>query len=121
MRTFLICPVRGRDPSVFAATVSRLEADGYAVHWPPRDTNQDDATGLRICRDNAAAIVAADVVHVIWDGESQGCLFDLGVAFALGKRLIPLHLPPPTAGKSFQNMVREWASRAELPGRQATP
>jgi len=119
MRSFLICPVRGKDPSLFAEIVAGLETDGYIVHWPPRDTNQEDATGLRICRENAAAIAAADVVHVIWDGQSQGCLFDLGIAFALGKSIIPLDLPAPTSGKSFQNMVREWALGAESMGSAA--
>lgn len=111
-RTFLICPVRGADPALSRSAVERLEADGWLVHWPPRDTDQNDPVGLRICRDNAAAIAAADVVHVIWDGRSQGCLFDLGVAFALGKRVVPLDLPAPTEAKSFQNMVRAWAEEA---------
>jgi nucleoside 2-deoxyribosyltransferase len=108
--TFLICPVRGVDPATRAAQVAALEADGYTVHWPPRDTNQDDAVGLRICRDNADAIAASDVVHVIWDGKSHGCLFDLGVAFALRKIVIPIELPEATEGKSFQNMILEWAA-----------
>ena len=106
--SFLICPVRGKDPASYAAIVAGLERDGYTVHWPPRDTNQDDSTGLRICRDNAAAIRAADVVHVVWDGQSQGCLFDLGIAFALGKAIIPIDLPDPSPQKSFQNMIRAW-------------
>ena len=108
LKTFLICPVRGGKAAASAGAVASLEAAGWIVHWPPRDTDQDDPTGLRICRDNLAAIRAADVVHVAWDGESQGCLFDLGMAFALGKRVIPLGLPPPTPGKSFQNMVMAW-------------
>ena len=109
MKSFLICPVRGKDRDTYATVVAKLEADGFTVHWPPRDTDQNDPTGLRICRDNAAAITRADVVHVIWNGESQGCLFDLGIAFALGKNIVPLDLPPPTGGKSFQNMMRAWA------------
>lgn len=112
LRTFLICPVRGVDPATSAATVAKLEAEGYAVHWPPRDTDQNDPTGLRICQDNAAAIKAADVIHVIWDGKSQGCLFDLGVAFAYGKKVIPVTLPDATEGKSFQNMIAEWGKRS---------
>lgn len=106
--TFLICPVRGIDPAQTAGVVAQLEAAGWRVHWPPRDTDQDDPTGLRICRDNLVAIRAADVVHFVWDGKSQGCLFDLGMAFALGKRVVPVETPPPTDGKSFQNMVAEW-------------
>lgn len=115
MKTFLICPLRGKQASSFDDIVKRLEADGYTVHWPHRDTDQNDASGFRICSDNAKAIAAADVIHVIWDGESQGCLFDLGVAFALGKRIIPLDLPPSSSGKSFQNMVQEWATKRLSP------
>lgn len=109
MRTFLICPVRGLAPDAHAAIVSKLEAEGYSVHWPPRDTDQNDPTGIRICIANAEAIRQADVVHVIWDGKSQGCLFDLGVAFACHKKIVPLDLPPATEGKSFQNMMLAWA------------
>lgn len=110
MRSFLICPVRGKPPEHYAAIVADLEARGYVVHWPPRDTNQSDPMGLQICRENAAAIKTADIVHVVWDGQSQGCLFDLGVAFAFGKVVVPLDLPAPTEGKSFQNMIRTWAA-----------
>ena len=110
MNTFLICPVRGKDPATFAAIVAKLEADGFTVHWPPRDTDQVDDTGLRICRDNRSAIEAAHVIHVVWDGLSQGCLFDLGMAFALGKRIVQVEIPPATEGKSFQNMMTAWAA-----------
>ncbi|RWO08190.1 nucleoside 2-deoxyribosyltransferase [Mesorhizobium sp.] len=109
--TFLISPVRGQAPDVWQAYVAALEADGYTVHWPHRDTDQSDDVGLRICRDNMRAIAESDVVHVIWDGKSQGCLFDLGMAFALGKKVIPLSLPEATEGKSFQNMVTAWADQ----------
>lgn len=113
MKTFLICPVRNVDPATSAGAVAKLESEGWSVHWPPRDTDQVDATGFRICCDNADAILSADAVHVIWDGASQGCLFDLGVAFAHQKRIIPIELPPATEGKSFQNMVRAWAESAD--------
>lgn len=109
MRSFLICPVRGMSPDAHATAVELLEKQGFSVHWPPRDTDQDDEIGLRICRDNAAAIAAADVVHVIWDGKSQGCLFDLGVAFALKKKLEIVLIPAISEGKSFQNMMAAWA------------
>jgi len=111
MKTFLIAPVRGLPPETHAEIVSKLEAEGFSVHWPARDTNQDDPIGLRICADNIAAIAAADVIHVLWDGKSQGALFDLGAAFALGKKVIPLGLPEPSEGKSFQNMITAWAAR----------
>lgn len=112
-KSFLICPVRGIDPETQREAVEQLEAQGYSVHWPPRDTDQNDDTGLRICQDNMAAIESADVVHIIWDGKSQGCLFDLGMAFALGKVVEPISLPEATQGKSFQNMVNALTSRVK--------
>jgi len=83
------------------------------VHWPPRDTTQEDDTGYRICADNRAAIEAADVVYIIWDGQSQGCLFDLGMAFALRKPLYVWQAPPESEGKSFQNVMYEWEKRGQ--------
>lgn len=115
MKTFLICPVRGHLISETELLVAGLEAAGWQVHWPPRDTNQDDPIGLRICQDNRAAIAVADVVHVVWDGKSQGCLFDLGMAFAFGKPIHVISLPEPTDGKSFQNMIRAWEPKAGEP------
>lgn len=111
MKSFLICPVRGKSPEETRDIVNQLEQDGHIVHWPHRDTDQSDPIGLRICRDNLAAIKGADVVHVVWDGNSQGCLFDLGMAFSLNKKIIPISLPDETPHKSFQNMVREWAKK----------
>lgn len=108
--SFLICPVRGVDPETQRGIVEKLEAEGFKVHWPARDTDQNDPDGYRICSDNLAAIRGADVVHVIWDGKSQGCLFDLGMAFALYKYIIPVELPPRSEGKSFQNMIRAYAA-----------
>lgn len=106
-KAFLICPVRGADLDKSKQYVLDLEKAGWDVHWPPRDTDQNDDTGLRICQDNLRAIKLADVVFVYWDGKSQGCLFDLGLAFALDKPLVVINAPVITTGKSFQNMMRE--------------
>ena len=105
---FLICPVRGVDPKETQGIVADLEAQGWTVHWPPRDTNQDDDTGLRICHENEDAIRSADRIFIVWDGKSQGCLFDLGMAFSMSKPITCIRLPEPTEGKSFQNMMRAW-------------
>ena len=109
MRAFLICPVRGVPKETTAKIAADIEGRGWCLHWPPRDTNQHDDTGLRICRDNLEAIRQAGVVFFAWDGKSQGCLFDLGMAFALNKHIVPVREMMPKVGpdKSFQAMV--WA------------
>ena len=82
MKVFIICPVRGGKITLSLEHLGRLEAEGHVVHWPPRDTDQkDDPTGLRICSDNLEAIKNSDRVYFVWDGESEGCLFDLGMAW----------------------------------------
>lgn len=109
-RAFLICPVRGVPKEATAKIAADIEARGWELHWPPRDTNQEDSIGLRICTDNLIAIGNAEAVFFAWDGKSQGCLFDLGMAFALGKRVVPVRemMPEVVGGqKSFQAMVWE--------------
>jgi nucleoside 2-deoxyribosyltransferase len=113
MKIFLACPVRNINDEFREAMeiqVKLLESQGHQVHWPPRDTDQHDPVGMRIFKDNRKAIEEADAVYVIWDGKSQGVLFDLGIAFALRK---PIHtvkgyMPAPTHGKSIQNVVYAW-------------
>jgi nucleoside 2-deoxyribosyltransferase len=107
-RAFLICPVRNGVPIEAENAVKDLESKGYIVHFPPRDTNQEDETGYRICSDNRSAMESANIVAVVWDGKSQGGLFDLGMAFALRKPVLVYMLPEPSIGKSFQNMIRFW-------------
>jgi nucleoside 2-deoxyribosyltransferase len=109
---YLICPVRGHDMSETADLVRRLEQEGWEVHWPPRDTDQEDDTGYRICEDNREAIRRADVVIVVWDGKSKGSLFDMGMAFAMEKPVRVVELPPEGEGRSFQTMMREWERRS---------
>jgi nucleoside 2-deoxyribosyltransferase len=114
MKVYVVCPVRHVTAELndrIAAEVASLEAAGHEVHWPMRDTDQHDTSGFRICRDNRAAIEAADEIHVIWDGHSQGSLFDLGMAFALRKHVVVVAgcFPDPTPGKGIHNVVHAWA------------
>lgn len=111
MKIFLITPVRnvtGEFTKYINMLIDSLEAEGNSIYWPLRDTNQDDDVGLRICEDNLAAMEEADMAFFVWDGKSQGSLFDLGMAFALNKRLFHIGMIPQTEGKSFQNMARDW-------------
>ncbi len=111
-RCYLICPVRGHNASETEEVVKILEKEGWEVHWPPRDVNQDDnATGgYRICSEHRKAMIECDKVFLIWDGESKGCLFDAGMAWALGKPLSVLECPPESLGKAFQNVFYRWES-----------
>lgn len=85
MKIFLICPVRNADPDLnvkLANHVKSLEDKGHQVHWPTRDTEQDDPTGgYQICRTNFQAISDADEIHIWYDETSQGSMFDMGGAF----------------------------------------
>jgi nucleoside 2-deoxyribosyltransferase len=113
MKIFMICPVRNATPqlrSAILAEVEKLERQGHSVYYPARDTNQEDPTGLTICMTNRAAIEAADEVHVIWDGESTGSIFDLGVAFASRKKIVPVEglFPRKSDRRSIQSIVRAW-------------
>ena len=111
-RAFIICPVRDVSPHIQVLAkqeVRYLESKGWEVHLPIRDTNQIDSIGFNICSENLEAIKASDMIYVIWDGHSQGCLFDLGMAFALGKKTKVIHLPLESQGKSFQNMIEYWS------------
>lgn len=113
-RVFLICPVRNATPEQAQRMndyVSKLETSGTKVHYPARDTMQVDVTGYWICNDNTQAIRGADEVHIFWDPQSTGSLFDLGAAFALKKPLTIVNVEDlvRTEGKSFTNMILRWA------------
>jgi len=106
-KCFLICPVRGHDMSETEDVVANLEANGWAVHWPPRDTDQN-ADELNICEENKRAIESADQVFIIWDENSKGSHFDLGMAFALSKPISVLDIVACEEGKSFAKMLKRW-------------
>jgi len=64
-----------------------------SCYIPGRDTAQTH--GDEILRENLSAMKESDPdVYVIWDGASQGTLFDMGCAYALGKKIHPIFLVP---------------------------
>lgn len=81
-------------------------SDGSRVHFPPDDAPQDDPTGLAICQTHLRAMKLADEVHVFWDVESKGSHFDLGMAYALGKKIVPIECEHPDGdGKSYWKVM----------------
>ena len=93
MNIYIICPVRKRNEDrlkVMRKYAHQLRNDGHQVHFPPDDAPQDDPTGALICAIHLAAMQTADEVHVFWDAESYGSHFDLGMAYALRKTIVPV-------------------------------
>ena len=59
---------------------------------PGRDTDQTEF-GDEVLRQNLEAMKKCDdVVYVLWDGKSMGSMFDMGMAYALGKTVLPITL-----------------------------
>ena len=115
---FIICPVRNVSEQTKKAIheyVLELEQGGAKVHWPSRDTNQDDPVGMHICQQNREAIYVADEIHIWFDANSQGSLFDIGMTFAFlrssDKKIVLINQDeiPPTPYKSFQNVLLKLA------------
>ena len=65
----------------------RLELEGHETYVPLRDTEQVLTTEPEILASNLKGIKWADECHLIWDLSSQGTLFDMGCAYALGKKI----------------------------------
>ena len=114
MKIFIICSVRGASKlyeKMLYEYVDSLESKGHKVHLPARDTKQEDETGgYIICETNAAAISQADEVHISYVEKSLGTHFDLGVAFALDKKIHVFDTPviDENIPKSFPKMLRYW-------------
>ena len=111
-KIFIICSVRGASEEYKAkleAYVSKLEEKGHKVHLPHRDTNQN-AKGIDICKENTMAIFKADEVHIFYNSSSQGTHFDMGVSFALGKKIVVVENEKYGEGKSYPKMLDEWES-----------
>jgi hypothetical protein len=116
-KIFLICPVRNatdEQKEKMNKYIEALELDGVSVYYPARDTKQVDETGgWNICTANKNAILGADEIHIFWDEKSTGSLFDLGMAFCAGKKLIVVN--PESIHtentKSFHNLINYWKNR----------
>ena len=75
------------------------------VKLPVLDENTDDLNELGICTKNREMIEWADEVHVLWDGRSQGTIFDLGMCLAFKKPVQLVYLNPLT----LENLVKQMA------------
>ena len=60
-------------------------------------------TEIQMCTHNKELILWADEVHVLWDGRSTGTIFDLGMCFALNKKIKTIYLEK----KNFVNLLKQ--------------
>lgn len=107
---FIICTVRNASDEYrqqLEKYVVALETNGHNVHLPHRDTNQNQK-GLYICRQNRQAILNADEIHIFYNPDSRGTHFDMGMAFALNKKIVIVNNIQFGKGKSFAKMLNEW-------------
>jgi len=127
LSVFIICEVRTADDVTrkkFEAYKHSLEAQGYRIHLPHVDTNQQVSV-YEICLQNMRAILEAEEIHIFFSPTSFGSHFDMGVAFLAyyldpnkiikvienpevideyGQMKIPLF-------KSFGQMIDEWQTK----------
>jgi hypothetical protein len=116
MKIFIICPVRSATPlekAILDQYVEHLEEQGHSVHYPPRDTNQNDPVGFDICCQNRLAIELADRVDIFYNPTSSGSLFDIGMTFMLRKNIKLINTVLRTDGKKgFNNVLLELERRS---------
>lgn len=93
-KIYIICPVRNATMyqlHMMDEYVADLRAAGNNVHYPPDSVPQNDPTGQTINHLHRIAMEDCDEVHVFWDADSFGSHFDLGMAFALHKEIVPIY------------------------------
>lgn len=112
---FMISPVRKLTPEIekeLLLHARKYENMGWKVHLPYRDTKQEQS-GLEICEENREAIAKAEEVHIYYIPESTGSKFDLGVVFALRKKLVLINEIKRPEEKSFQQVVYDYIQNKE--------
>ncbi|MFZ1807948.1 MAG: nucleoside 2-deoxyribosyltransferase [Cyclobacteriaceae bacterium] len=112
MRVFIICSVRGTTKQYrksLECYAMLLEEEGHSVHLPHRDTDQTQE-GIDICTQNMNAIKDADEIHISYNPDSQGTHFDMGVSFALNKKIVIFEIIEHHKS-SFRYMLVDWSNR----------
>lgn len=106
MKIVIICSVRGGTPQEVYDYVSQLKLQGHKVYFPPDDTPQNDPIGLDICLRMKHQIQQADEIHIFYYPNSQGVHFDMGMAFAFGKKWQLVNDPVDTSEKSYIKVIK---------------
>lgn len=116
-KVFLICPVRNateEQKRYIEDFVKEKNQNGMEVHAPHMHTVQQDMFGgYAICYQNANAIAESNEIDMYYDQNSTGSVFDLGVAYALNKKLVILNNEDIIFDESdpIDCIVKEWNNR----------
>ena len=111
MNIYVICPVRNQSDEQKLELENykfKKEAEGDKVFLPHLDAPQKDISGVEIVRKEIEAINWADEVHLFWDSNSKGSHFDLGVAFALKKKIVIIKEYQERPAHSYMSVVALW-------------
>ena len=87
---YIICPVRNitkEQKEEIDAYIRLLELSGESVFYPLRDAPQNDESGLKICKAEAAAIKKSRRIDIFWDVTSLGSHLNMGMAFIENKKM----------------------------------
>lgn len=111
---YIICPVRNAENEqrvMMDRYVDDLEKEGYNVFYPPRDAPQESETGYEIVELEFKNILTADEIHVFWDVNSKGSHFDLGMCYALGKKIFVKYMfQHDSPGKSYMKVIERYSN-----------
>ncbi len=115
MNRYILSPVTNVTPEeveIIETWVAAREAEGDEVHLPWRDIDQVALTGIECCRKNLEAMEDADIIDVYWNPtKSPGSIFDLGMAFALGKRWTLINTVEADNEHSLEQLIKIRATR----------
>jgi len=110
MKIYLICPVTRaseEQKKEMDSYVESLENQGHKVHYPPRDVNQNDATGFTLYMEHKKAMKKCDRVDIFWDKTSTGSISDLGMAIMAEKKIkLVKSFYEDTEGKTFLKIIK---------------
>jgi len=110
MKRYILSPVTNVTPKeveIIETWVKDREAEGHLVHLPWRDVDQEGLTGLGCCVENLQAMEECDIIDMYWNPKkSPGSIFDLGMAFALGKRWTLINEVDADDSKSLEQVIK---------------
>lgn len=113
-KIFLICPVRNasNEQRIWIENyVKEKEENNYIIHAPHLHTRQNDLFGgYAICKQNGEAVATSKEIHIYYDTSSTGSVFDLGVAYALRKKLVILNKDEIEFNDNdlIDNLIKSW-------------